>query len=35
MVVVKESNTKDPGWTVVEAIRTVVSGGIIGPTEIL
>jgi uncharacterized membrane protein len=34
MVVVKESETRDPGWTIEEAIRTVVSGGIIGPTEI-
>jgi uncharacterized membrane protein len=34
MVVVKESETRDPGWTIEEAIRAVVSGGIIGPTEI-
>jgi len=34
MVVVKESETRDPGWTVEEAMRAVISGGIIGPTEI-
>ena len=34
MVVVKESETRDPGWTIEEAIRAVVSGGIIGPSEI-
>jgi uncharacterized membrane protein len=34
MVVVRESETRDPGWTIEEAIRAVVSGGIIGPTEI-
>ena len=34
MVVVRESETRDPGWTIEEAIRTVVSGGIIGPDEI-
>ena len=34
MVVVKESETRDPGWTVEEAMRAVISGGIIGPNEI-
>jgi len=34
MVVVRESETRDPGWTVEEAMRAVISGGIIGPTEI-
>jgi uncharacterized membrane protein len=34
MVVVKESETRDPGWTIEEAIRPVISGGIIGPEEI-
>ena len=34
MVVVKESETRDPGWSIEEAIRAVVSGGIIGPSEI-
>ena len=34
MVVVKESETRDPGWTIEEAMRAVISGGIIGPTEL-
>jgi uncharacterized membrane protein len=34
MVVVRESETRDPGWTVEEAINAVVSGGIIGPKEL-
>lgn len=34
MVVVRESETRDPGWTIEEAIRAVISGGIIGPDEI-
>lgn len=34
MVVVKESETRDPGWTVEEAMKAVISGGIIGPSEI-
>ncbi len=34
MVVVRESQTRDPGWTIEEVIRTVLSGGIIGPEEI-
>lgn len=34
MVVVKESETRDPGWTVEEAMRAVISGGIIGPDVI-
>jgi uncharacterized membrane protein len=34
MVIVRESQTRDPGWTVEEAIRAVISGGIIGPQEI-
>ena len=34
MVVVRESETRDPGWTIEDAIRAVVSGGIIGPNEI-
>jgi uncharacterized membrane protein len=33
MVVVREDMTRDPGWTLEEALKTVVSGGIIGPTE--
>ena len=34
MVVVRESQTRDPGWTIEEALRCVISGGIIGPEEI-
>lgn len=29
--IVKESNVRDPGWTVEEALQTLMSGGIIGP----
>jgi len=34
MVIVRESQTRDPGWTIEEALKAVVSGGIIGPKEI-
>ena len=34
MVVVRESQTRDPGWSIEEAMKTVISGGIIGPTDI-
>lgn len=34
MVVVRESQTRDPGWTIDEALRAVLSGGIIGPEEL-
>jgi len=34
MVVVRESETRDPGWSIEEALKAVISGGIIGPTEI-
>lgn len=34
MIIVRESRTRDPGWTLEEALRTVLSGGIIGPEEI-
>jgi len=34
MVVVRESQTRDPGWSIEEAMKAVISGGIIGPTEI-
>ena len=34
MVVVKEGETRDPGWSIEEAIRAVIAGGIIGLTEI-
>ena len=34
MVIVKESQTRDPGWTIDEALKAIGSGGIIGPTEL-
>jgi len=34
MVLVKESETRDPGWSIEEALKAVLSGGIIGPTEL-
>jgi uncharacterized membrane protein len=34
VVVVKESQTRDPGWTIEEALKSVISAGVIGPTEI-
>jgi uncharacterized membrane protein len=34
MVVVKESQTRDPGWSIDEALKSVVSVGIIGPEEL-
>ena len=34
MVLVKQSQTRDPGWTVEEAMKVVISGGIIGPDYI-
>lgn len=34
MVIVRESQTREPGWTVEETVRTVISAGIIGPDKI-
>lgn len=34
MIIVRESDTRDPGWTVEEGLKTVISGGIIGPERI-
>ena len=34
MVAVRESETMDPGWSVEEAFKSVISAGVIGPTEI-
>jgi uncharacterized membrane protein len=34
LVILKESQVKNPGWTIEEAMKMVISGGIIGP-EIL
>lgn len=35
IVLVRESQTRDTGWTIEETMKVVISGGIIGPTEIL
>jgi uncharacterized membrane protein len=34
MVLVPETQIRDPGWTVNEALKMVLSGGIIGPDQI-
>ena len=34
MVIVRESQTRNPGWSIEDAMQAVISGGIIGPTEI-
>lgn len=34
LIILKESQVKDPGWSVEEAMRMVISGGIIGPEGI-
>jgi len=34
IVLVPEAHARDPGWTVEEALQTVISGGLIGPTRI-
>jgi uncharacterized membrane protein len=34
MIVVKASETRDPGWSIEDALRAVVSAGIIGPEEL-
>ncbi len=34
MVAVKESQTRDPGWSIEEALKSVISAGVIGPTEV-
>jgi uncharacterized membrane protein len=34
MIVVRESQVRDPGWTLDEALQSVLSGGIIGPEKI-
>jgi uncharacterized membrane protein len=31
MILVRESNTRDPGWSIEEALNAVLSGGILGP----
>ncbi len=34
VLMVNEADTRDPGWTVEEALKTIMSGGIIGPSGI-
>lgn len=34
IIIISESETRDPGWTIEETMKLVVSGGIIGPAEI-
>ena len=34
LVLVREAQTRDPGWTIEQAMRAVISGGIIAPDEI-
>lgn len=34
IVLVRETQTRDPGWSIDDAMKTVISAGIIGPTEI-
>lgn len=32
LLIVRESQVRDPGWTIEEALKTVMSAGIIGPS---
>jgi uncharacterized membrane protein len=34
MIVVRESQTRDPGWTIEEALKAVISGGMISPAAV-
>ena len=34
LVLARESEIRDPGWTIEEALKAVISGGIIGPEEL-
>ena len=34
IIVVRESQTRDPGWSVEDAMKVVISGGILGAEEI-
>jgi uncharacterized membrane protein len=34
MVLVRQSETRDPGWTIEEALKAVISGGPLGPEEL-
>lgn len=33
IIVVKETQTRNPGWNIEDAMKAVISGGILGPTE--
>ena len=35
IILVRESQTRDPGWSIDDAMKTVISAGIIGPNEIV
>ena len=34
MILVRESQTRNPGWSIEEALNAVLSGGILGPGEL-
>lgn len=34
LLLVREAQTRNPGWTIDEGVKAVISGGIIGPAEI-
>lgn len=34
LIIVRESQTRNPGWTIEEAMKAVISAGIIGPIKI-
>lgn len=34
ILLVREQDTRDPGWTIEEALKLVISAGVIGPKEI-
>jgi uncharacterized membrane protein len=34
MVIVRESQTRDPGWSLEEALKAVISGGVVSPPKI-
>ena len=34
MIVVREAQTRNPGWTIEEALKAVISGGVLSRTEI-
>lgn len=34
VLLVREQDTRDPGWTIEEALKMVISAGVIGPKEV-